>query len=205
MRLFIDARRGPRKHGAMKILAAMSGGVDSSVAAAVLVRDGHEVHGVYMKNWINEENIIGHCPWEEDIEDARAVAEQLGLLGTQLGRPLGVLREQDARPREGHAARVVAGEHDREQQAGDLVLAERAAVLVLGLHQRLQHVVTDEAACTTIGDDALDQLGEARARLIVHRELKPENIILARADASDRGRCFVCDARGATLGGWRPR
>ncbi len=62
-----------------KILAAMSGGVDSSVAAAVLVQAGHEVVGVYMKNWINEENIVGHCPWEEDIDDARAVAEQLGI------------------------------------------------------------------------------------------------------------------------------
>lgn len=66
----------PRK---TKILAAMSGGVDSSVAAALLVRAGHEVTGVYMKNWINEENIIGHCPWQEDIEDARAVADQLGI------------------------------------------------------------------------------------------------------------------------------
>ncbi len=63
----------------MKILAAMSGGVDSSVATALLVREGHEVVGAYMKNWINEENIIGHCPWEEDIVDARAVAEQLGI------------------------------------------------------------------------------------------------------------------------------
>ncbi len=58
---------------------AMSGGVDSSVAAAVLVRAGHDVSGVYMKNWINEENIIGHCPWEEDITDAEAVARQLGI------------------------------------------------------------------------------------------------------------------------------
>jgi tRNA-specific 2-thiouridylase len=63
----------------MKILAAMSGGVDSSVAAAQLVREGHDVSGVYMKNWINEENIIGHCPWEEDIVDAEAVAKQLGI------------------------------------------------------------------------------------------------------------------------------
>ncbi len=63
----------------MKILAAMSGGVDSSVAAALLVRDGHDVTGAYMKNWINEENILGHCPWQEDIEDARAVADQLGI------------------------------------------------------------------------------------------------------------------------------
>jgi len=63
----------------MKILAAMSGGVDSSVAAALLVRAGHNVHGVYMKNWINEENIIGDCPWEQDIEDAEVVAKQLGI------------------------------------------------------------------------------------------------------------------------------
>lgn len=57
----------------------MSGGVDSSVAALLLVRAGHDVSGVYMKNWINEENIIGHCPWEEDIVDAEAVAKQLGI------------------------------------------------------------------------------------------------------------------------------
>ncbi len=62
-----------------KILAAMSGGVDSSVAAALLVREGHHVVGAYMKNWINEENIVGHCPWMEDIDDARAVADQLGI------------------------------------------------------------------------------------------------------------------------------
>lgn len=62
-----------------KILAALSGGVDSSAAAALLVEQGHEVVGAYMKNWINEENIVGHCPWEEDIRDARAVAEALGI------------------------------------------------------------------------------------------------------------------------------
>lgn len=62
-----------------KILVAMSGGVDSSVAAALLVREGHHVVGAYMKNWINEENIAGHCPWMEDIEDARAVTDQLGI------------------------------------------------------------------------------------------------------------------------------
>ena len=45
-----------------RILAALSGGVDSAVAAALLVRDGHEVVGAYMKNWINEENIAGDCP-----------------------------------------------------------------------------------------------------------------------------------------------
>ena len=63
----------------MRILAAMSGGVDSSVAAARLLREGHDVVGAYMKNWINEEKIIGDCPWQQDIEDARAVAGHLGI------------------------------------------------------------------------------------------------------------------------------
>ncbi|MCP4849764.1 MAG: tRNA 2-thiouridine(34) synthase MnmA [Verrucomicrobiaceae bacterium] len=63
----------------MRILAAMSGGVDSSVAAAQLLREGHDVVGAYMKNWINEEKIIGDCPWQQDIEDARAVAGHLGI------------------------------------------------------------------------------------------------------------------------------
>lgn len=57
----------------------MSGGVDSSVATALLLEQGHEVAGAYMKNWINEENIAGDCPWVQDIHDARAVADRLGI------------------------------------------------------------------------------------------------------------------------------
>ena len=62
-----------------KILVAMSGGVDSSVAALLLKQQGHDVVGAYMKNWINEDNVIGHCPWMQDIDDARRVAEQIGI------------------------------------------------------------------------------------------------------------------------------
>jgi len=57
----------------------MSGGVDSSVAALVLKQQGCDLVGAYMKNWINEDNIVGECPWQKDIEDARAVAEQIGI------------------------------------------------------------------------------------------------------------------------------
>ena len=62
-----------------RILVGMSGGVDSSVAALLLKQQGFEVVGAYMKNWINEDNVIGHCPWMQDIDDARAVADKLGI------------------------------------------------------------------------------------------------------------------------------
>jgi tRNA-specific 2-thiouridylase len=62
-----------------KVLVGLSGGVDSAVAAALVVEQGHEVAAGYMKNWINDEGIPGDCPWEQDIEDARDVAKTLGI------------------------------------------------------------------------------------------------------------------------------
>lgn len=65
-----------------KILVAMSGGVDSSVAALLLKKEGYQVAGAYIKTWVNEEgdeDIFAHCPWEEDINDCQAVAKQLGI------------------------------------------------------------------------------------------------------------------------------
>jgi tRNA-uridine 2-sulfurtransferase len=62
-----------------RVLVALSGGVDSAVAAALLVEQGVPVEGAYMKNWINEVNVVGHCPWQEDVEDATRVAEKLDI------------------------------------------------------------------------------------------------------------------------------
>jgi tRNA-specific 2-thiouridylase len=61
----------------MRVLAAMSGGVDSSVAAARLVDAGHEVVGVTMKLWGGESD-TGCCS-VADVDDARRVAQQLGI------------------------------------------------------------------------------------------------------------------------------
>ena len=61
----------------MRVLAAMSGGVDSSVAAALLVEQGHEVVGATMKLWGGPSD--SGCCSVSDVEDARRVAQQLGI------------------------------------------------------------------------------------------------------------------------------
>lgn len=62
----------------MRVYVGMSGGVDSSVAAALLVEQGHDVTGVFMKNWTQD--LPGmKCPWADDLADAKRVAVQLGI------------------------------------------------------------------------------------------------------------------------------
>ena len=61
----------------MKVLVAMSGGVDSSVAAALLLADGHEVTGATMKLWGGPSD--SGCCSVADVDDARRVAQQLGV------------------------------------------------------------------------------------------------------------------------------
>ncbi|HET9850476.1 MAG TPA: tRNA-specific 2-thiouridylase [Candidatus Saccharimonadales bacterium] len=61
-----------------KVYVGLSGGVDSSVSAALLHEQGYEVVGVYMKNW--SQDLPGApCPWKEDYQDAKRVAVQLGI------------------------------------------------------------------------------------------------------------------------------
>lgn len=65
----------------MKVLVAMSGGVDSAVAALLLKQQGHDVAAAYMRTWMDEtgSGILADCPWEEDIRYARAVCSHLGI------------------------------------------------------------------------------------------------------------------------------
>jgi len=60
-----------------RVLVAMSGGVDSSVAAALLVADGHEVVGATLKLWGGPSD--SGCCSVADVDDARRVAQQLGI------------------------------------------------------------------------------------------------------------------------------
>ncbi|MFT5619590.1 MAG: tRNA-specific 2-thiouridylase [Arenicella sp.] len=63
-----------------RVVIGLSGGVDSSVAAHLLIEQGHEVIGLFMRNWVDDSVIINEeCPWVEDSNDAMAVAEKLGI------------------------------------------------------------------------------------------------------------------------------
>lgn len=59
------------------VIIGMSGGVDSSVAAWLLLQQGYEVQGLFMSNWDEDED--GYCTAAADFQDARAVCEQLGI------------------------------------------------------------------------------------------------------------------------------
>lgn len=61
-----------------RIIVGLSGGVDSSVAALLLLEQGFEVHGMFMKNW-EETHETGYCAAAEDLEDAKSVCETLEI------------------------------------------------------------------------------------------------------------------------------
>ena len=61
-----------------KIVVGLSGGVDSSVAALRLLEQGHDVEGLFMKNW-EEDDSEEYCSAAEDLSDATSVAEKLGI------------------------------------------------------------------------------------------------------------------------------
>jgi len=67
------------KKSKQKVLLAMSGGVDSSVAALLMKKGGYEVIGAFMKNWSDTKNNIGECNWKDERKHAILIAKKLKI------------------------------------------------------------------------------------------------------------------------------
>lgn len=67
-----------KQGGPIRVFVGMSGGVDSSLTAALLKEQGYDVTGVYMKNWTQDMPGF-ECPWKDDYQDAKRVATQLKI------------------------------------------------------------------------------------------------------------------------------
>ena len=65
-------------HTGKKVIVGMSGGVDSSVSAYLLMQQGYQVEGLFMKNWEEDDN-NEYCAAAEDLKDAQAVCDKLGI------------------------------------------------------------------------------------------------------------------------------
>ena len=66
------------EHTSTKVIVGMSGGVDSSVSALLLMQQGYQVEGLFMKNW-DEDDGTEYCTALADLADAQAVCDRLGI------------------------------------------------------------------------------------------------------------------------------
>lgn len=78
MNLDSSSAKTDRPLSGQKVIVGMSGGVDSSVSAWLLMQQGYAVEGLFMKNW-EEDDGTDYCTAREDLADAQAVCDRLGI------------------------------------------------------------------------------------------------------------------------------
>lgn len=159
----------------MRVFVGMSGGVDSSVAAALLAEQGHDVTGVYMKNWT--EDLPGmKCPWAEDLADAKRVAVQLGI-----------------------SLKVYDFQKQYKQRVVDYMLDEYTAGRTPNPDIMCNQEVKFKLFLETALDDGADMIATGHYADIQHDDtLQTGRLFMARDDQKDQT-YFLARVRGSAL------
>lgn len=195
-----------------RVFVGMSGGVDSSLTTALLVEAGHDVTGVYMKNWTQD--LPGmKCPWADDLADAKRVAVQLGI-------PFKVYDFQteykqkvvDVMISEYQAGRtpnpdIMCNQEVKFKLFLDAALEDGAEMIATGHYARVEHLTADAARLLRAVDQNKDQtyflyrvtsdalgktlfpLGEYTKTEV--RKMAEERGLVTAAKKDSQGICFV--------------
>ncbi|HSX46919.1 MAG TPA: tRNA 2-thiouridine(34) synthase MnmA [Patescibacteria group bacterium] len=190
------------------VYVGMSGGVDSSVTAALLKEQGYTVVGVYMKNWT--EDFPGTpCTWQDDYQDAKRVAVQLGidfkLYDFQTEYKQKVVDYMLAEYQAGHTPNpdIMCNQEVKFKLFLETALADGADLIATGHYARSQHgqllTATNEEKDQTyflyrVTAEALSKslmpIGDFKTKADVRAIAKRYK--LATADKKDsQGICFV--------------
>jgi tRNA-specific 2-thiouridylase len=132
-----------------KVFVGMSGGVDSSLSAALLVEQGYDVTGVYMKNW--SQDLPGmKCPWADDLADAKRVAVQLGIdfkvfdFETQYKDKVVDYMIEEYKHGRTPNPDIMCNQEVKFKLFLDTALANGADMIAMGHYARVEHVTTNE-------------------------------------------------------------